>query len=560
MFQIPALVPLSKPSLAAWCVNLGCSSLDPPPQPAPPPDSWAEWLQSLFPAAFADRQGRPTPFAEFHVAFWEWVWRITPGVRPQPFVAVWARNTGKSTNAEIACIAVGALGVRRYCWYVSATQEQADTHVQNIAAWLESERVAARYPALSQRKLSKFGHPRAWRRNRIWTHAGVIVDAIGLDTAVRGVKLEAQRPDFIVIDDVDLETDSPTATERKIAALTQKILPAGAQDCAILFVQNLVHEHSIASRLVDGRADFLAQRIVSGPFPALRHLTYTMTTDPASGRRRMVITGGEPTWAAFGLPECQALVDDIGARAFLAECQHEKSALYGSLFGEVFLESVHTCEPFPIPAQWYVDCAHDWGSSAPFATLWFAEATGETFQDAAGVQRWVPRGTLFVIAEDYGWNGRPNEGLRLTNVAIAQRIRAVAARLASSLLAPGARIHPGPADPQINTVINGASIAADYLSVGVRFEAAEKGPGSRVTGWKNIYDRLVASSRTPMEAPGLFFFRTCPQVIRTLPLLMRSLTDPDDSAPEAEDHLLDCLRYRCLWRRRTFRTAEVYGV
>jgi hypothetical protein len=103
-------------------------------------------------------------------------------------------------------VALGAREKRRYALYVSMTQEQADDHVANVAALLESPAIAAHYPALGQRLVGKFGNPKGWRRNRVRAASGFTVDAIGLDTAARGIKLEDARPDLIILDDIDGST------------------------------------------------------------------------------------------------------------------------------------------------------------------------------------------------------------------------------------------------------------------------------------------------------------------------------------------------------------------
>lgn len=488
---------------------------------------------------------------------WEWVWALQLGVRPDPFVSIWSRGFGKSTNAEAACVAGAAHGVRKYVWYISSVQEQADDHVQNIAALLESPQVASRYPALSDRRVGKFGSARAWRRNRIWTRDGFVVDALGLDVASRGKKLEEQRPDFIILDDIDSETDTELTVQKKINTITRKIIPAGAPHVAILAVQNLIHENSVFSRLADGRADFLSTRKISGPHPAISGLTYELRYDDVVQRHAMIITGGTSTWSGLPIARLQAIANDIGPRPFLAEYQHEKSAMHGKMYADVFFTSVHVMPPFAIPQQWYIDRAFDWGSSSPFATLWFAESNGEQVEIAPGIRRSWPVGTLFVIAEDYGWNGRPNEGLKLTNAAIAQRVKAIDEKWRMMEVL----VNPGPADSMIFDISNeGRSIAADMALFGVHWEHANKGPGSRVTGWKNIYDRLIASNRTPMEHPGLFIFATCPQLIRTLPLLNRSLKDPDDCEDGQEDHAEDALRYRCLHTPAITGTVKIQGI
>lgn len=278
------------------------------------------WLARYFPAYVRH------PFADHHLRFWAWIWAITLGQRPPPFVAIWPRGGAKSTSAELAVAAVGARNSRRYVLYVSETQDQADDHVGNIGTLLESPGIGRDYPRLGGRLVGKFGNAKAWRRNRLRTAAGFTVDALGLDTAARGVKLDNQRPDLIVLDDVDNEADTPAITAKKVLAITRKLLPAGAEDTAVLFIQNLVHPNSIAAMLADGRADFLADRQTSGPIPACDDLTYEQT--PGGFR----VTGGTPTWPGQDLQTIQNQIDTWGLTAFLAEAQHQVEPPPGGMF------------------------------------------------------------------------------------------------------------------------------------------------------------------------------------------------------------------------------------
>lgn len=289
---------------------------------------WRDWLAALFPSYVA------APFAARHEAFWAWVWSLARGEQSRPFVAIWPRGGAKSTSAELACAALGAREIRRYVLYVSATQEQADDHVGNIAALLEAPRLAAHYPALAERLVGKFGNARGWRRNRVRAATGFTVDAIGLDTAARGVKLDDARPDLIILDDIDGEDDSPHVTARKVAALTRKLLPAGSGDVAVLAVQNLVHPDSIFSQLADGRADFLSERIVSGPFPAVEGLEVEQRQE-TNGRRRYAIVAGEATWAGQPLDVCEGQIRRWGLAAFLAEAQHAVQDAAGGMFDHI---------------------------------------------------------------------------------------------------------------------------------------------------------------------------------------------------------------------------------
>lgn len=283
----------------------------------PAPAGWREWLTTLFPVHVK------AGFAAHHAEMWEWVWSIELESVPRPFVAIWARGGGKSTGAELGTTALGLRGRRRYALYVRQTQELADKSVANIGALLESRAVERHYPQHADRLVSKFGKSKGWRRNRLRTAGGFTVDALGLDTAARGVKVEDQRPDLIVLDDIDDKHDSPKITLRKIETITHSILPAGSMNVAVLAIQNLIIPDGVFTRLVDGRADYLADRIVSGPHPAVRGLETEQETDPETGTRRYRIVAGTATWAGQSIEECEAELNRIGLEAFLKECQHE---------------------------------------------------------------------------------------------------------------------------------------------------------------------------------------------------------------------------------------------
>lgn len=227
----------------------------------------------------------------------------------------------------------------------------------------------------------------------------------------------------------------------------------------------------------------------------------------------------------------------------------------GGMFDDVWLPDVHVLPAFPIPHGWKIDRGFDWGSSAPYACLWFAESDGTEATFRTGHKFCVPRGSLFICGEEYGWDGKtPNKGLRLTNTEIGQRI----VEKEEALKFRG-RTQAGPADSAIFDIVNGKSIHETLEATGAGFTAASKGPGSRVTGWSHIRNRLKASHQWPMEEPGLFVFEGCRQVIRTLPTLPRDEEDPDDTDEQAEDHIGDVIRYRLSKEAGGVRTMKFSG-
>lgn len=296
------------------------------------PNDPEAWLRDIDPTL--------DPLSDYHRRAWDWLWSLRRGVRPRTHILILSRGFGKSTTAEMGVAAVAARRSRRYAWYVSGTQDLADEHVASVSEILLKPAYSVRYPWAATRALSPFGTAKGWRRNRLYTASGFIVDALGLDTAARGRKIDGQRPDFIIFDDVDDSSDSDKVIENKKNAITRKIILAKSDDCAFFGCQNLPHENGIFAQLADGRADFLLDRRVDGPHPAVENLEVERRIDRETGARRYFYLSGRITWPAKTPDDINALITDGGYSAFLRECQHEKVAEAGGLFSHIDFDEI----------------------------------------------------------------------------------------------------------------------------------------------------------------------------------------------------------------------------
>jgi len=223
----------------------------------------------------------------------------------------------------------------------------------------------------------------------------------------------------------------------------------------------------------------------------------------------------------------------------------------GGIFDDLWQTDRHLIQPFDVPKSWRIDRSFDWGSSKPFSVGWWAESDGTDATLRDGSTRSFPRGSVFRIAEWYGWNGQPDTGCRMLAAEIARGILKHELEMGLS-----GRVKPGPADSSIFDTQNGVCIADDMERIGVKWIRADKSPGSRVNGWELVRKMLAASKTTPQEEAGLFVFDTCRQFVRTVPVLPRSEKNPDDVDTDAEDHIGDELRYRILMN--TPRDASVH--
>lgn len=281
---------------------------------------WQAWLDAEFPAYVS------APYGARHRGLWEWVDALVPDVRPRPKVEIWPRGGAKSTTTELGCAWVGRNLKRRFGLYVSGTQDQADKHLMSVAALFEQLDIP--------RAINEYGASKGWTRQMLRTAHGFNMLSIGLDKGVRGVKLDELRPDFIILDDVDSRHDTPATVKKKIELITENILPAGSPDCAILFVQNLIHNKSVAAQLADGTAEFLLNRLPVVVEPAVRGLTYELR-EREDGTPYYTITSGEPTWAGQDLTICEQQINDWGLTAFLREAQHEVDEPDGGMFSHL---------------------------------------------------------------------------------------------------------------------------------------------------------------------------------------------------------------------------------
>ncbi len=240
----------------------------------------------------------------------------------------------------------------------------------------------------------------------------------------------------------------------------------------------------------------------------------------------------------------------------------------GGMFDDVWLPQYNILPAFPIPLTWRLDRSFDWGSTKPFSVGWWAQSDGSDVLVPGRGWTSTVRGDLFRISEWYGWNGRPNEGLRMLATEIAAGI--IEREMSMGI---HGRVKSGPADSAIYDVENGVSIGLDMakpvrvngkIVPGVSWTRADKRPGSRVAGWETVRKMMKAAHRQPgfvRENPGLFVFPECDNFTRTVPNLPRDESNLDDVDTEAEDHIGDEVRYKCrsvLAQARQARSTGMY--
>lgn len=291
----------------------------------------ARWPELFIPLAWPNLD--LADFADFHYEFWAWWCSIEPGVSPESFVGCWFRGAAKSSLLQLALAITACVGLRSYAFYVGDTQDAVGDKIRFVGDLLRAPRIAAAFPLVASPYIDPgTGMATDWRAGRIRTASRFTLDGLGMDQAIRGRKVGEDRPDFIVIDDIESSTDTPYMTKKKEGILTRVIIPAGSRgDRAIVFIQNMIHPQSIMASMVKRKATFMTRRRMSGPVPQIRGLAYEVESTPTGPQ--FVITGGEPTWPAYaGIDVSQQEIEDEGIGAFLIEKQHEEDVAEGDKF------------------------------------------------------------------------------------------------------------------------------------------------------------------------------------------------------------------------------------
>lgn len=249
------------------------------------------------------------------------------------------------------------------------------------------------------------------------------------------------------------------------------------------------------------------------------HGTMTRVFIPSKLKDNVILTTADPDY--------EEQLDQSGSPEFVrAMKEGDWNVISGAYFPEIARDK-HIIEPFALPKELIKIGGFDWGYSKPYAMVWGAISDGnQTAKTVTGKQFRIPRNSLIIYRELYGWNGVDiNTGAKESNPKIAKKIASYNEKLVSIQ-----------ADPSIFDASSGEAIVEDYEAKGLPMEPADN---ARVTGWSQIRKR----ANNEKEEPGIYFFSTCPHLIRSLSTLQHDDRNPEDCDSSGDDHLPDALRY-----------------
>lgn len=188
---------------------------------------------------------------------------------------------------------------------------------------------------------------------------------------------------------------------------------------------------------------------------------------------------------------------------------------------------VHVVRAFKPPPSWKRWMSGDWGTTAPYAFVWFCQA---------------PNGEIFVYRELYGCkSNKPNEGVREPPSLVADRI--LFAEQEAEEFISERWIDASCFDNKEM----GLSVSEQFRNKGVHFQPSQK----------KFKSGSIAMFREYLKVTnGMCRFHVmdcCDNVIRTLPTLMVDKNNVEQYDTDGEDHLLDGIIYGI---RRNIKSRE----
>lgn len=223
--------------------------------------------------------------------------------------------------------------------------------------------------------------------------------------------------------------------------------------------------------------------------------------------------------------------------------------IFSGQYFRLFRREKHVVPEFSLPDSWYRRYVSvDWGYGAPWAALFFVR--DEDLWNGQRIPRW------YCYRELYAPQVRDQQQARLIRDAMENdRTFRQNPRSAPKL------IWDAVADPSMwnSSSQTGVSPADIYQAAGIPVMPANN---DRINGWQRVQEYLDDMED---EKPGVIFMATCPNTIRTLPVLQRDRGHPEDVDTKGEDHAADALRYFLMTqsgitrREGLYRTGE-YGI
>lgn len=156
------------------------------------------------------------------------------------------RGGAKSTIGSMCYVLRAALeGWEKYIWIISDTSSQAETHLKNVKAEIQSNKLLARdYP-------DACGVGPVWKTDSVQLNNGVWIECFGTGQHVRGRRKGEHRPSLIVCDDIENDSHIESARQRDLSRtwFQTALMNAGNKETNVISLATALHRDALAMQL-----------------------------------------------------------------------------------------------------------------------------------------------------------------------------------------------------------------------------------------------------------------------------------------------------------------------
>ena len=228
---------------------------------------------------------------------------------------------------------------------------------------------------------------------------------------------------------------------------------------------------------------------------------------------------------------------------------------------EKLSRSTHQIRAFTPLKHWTRYTSIDWGTAKPYAVGWFCVPDTDVLLAAKGThaEMLVPKNSIIMYREMYGWNGKPDEGRREESWQVAQKmlcheldccdiipdIEGSKNMLRELQILKAEKIKKGLAehidyrvgDSAMWAQHDGPSVAENFANNGIILEQSVK---DRAANYLEMRNRIAPSK----GGAGFYVTENCVHFWRTVPELQLDERKPE-SGPDTrqEDHVYDEVAY-----------------
>ncbi len=242
---------------------------------------------------------------------------------------------------------------------------------------------------------------------------------------------------------------------------------------------------------------------------------------------------------------------------------------------EKLSRSTHMIRQFTPLKHWTKFTSIDWGTAKPYAIGWYTIPDVDVLlaTKPGYPEKLIPKNSIIMYREMYGWNGKPDEGCREESWQVAQKMLAVESQCEDMIkdIEGGKnmlreinnyrdklnadkkymeKIDYRIGDSAMWSQHDGPSVAENFGKNGISLEQSHK---DRMANYLEARNRISP----PKDGPGFYITENCLHFWRTVPELQLDAREPE-KGPDTrqEDHSWDQVSYALASRPMTWTHQE----